>query len=236
MVVQTLIPILLSVFLYTASFIHSRCYGAGATIRGRYFAIFLTITYLVLPSVTVVISGAIPCVSVDPDGLHPETPMYLRNDFSISCSSSKYFVGVVWAGIMFIVYPVGVLSLYGCLLYHFKDKIMNRNDGTADETISTSDVKHSSYHETVQPKAGPDSDLVVDLANIYDREPEAEITSISRNRFGIGTFADDLKMVNLKFLYGNYAKQFWYWELVETVRKLLLTAVLSIIEPGTLYS
>jgi hypothetical protein len=37
----------------------------------------------------------------------------------------------------------------------------------------------------------------------------------------------------LKFLWKAYEPQFWYWEVIETTRRLMLTAVLSIIGPGS---
>jgi hypothetical protein len=37
----------------------------------------------------------------------------------------------------------------------------------------------------------------------------------------------------IKFLWSNYLPKFWYWEVVETIRRLLLTGVLSIIYEGT---
>jgi hypothetical protein len=38
---------------------------------------------------------------------------------------------------------------------------------------------------------------------------------------------------NLSFLWQAYQPQYWYWEIVETMRRLLLTAVLSVIAPGS---
>ena len=38
---------------------------------------------------------------------------------------------------------------------------------------------------------------------------------------------------SLEFLFTAYEPQFWYWEVLETVRRLLLTAVLSVCGQGT---
>jgi len=37
----------------------------------------------------------------------------------------------------------------------------------------------------------------------------------------------------VSFLWASYKKNFWWWELTEVVRRLLLTAVLSVVMPGT---
>ena len=41
-------------------------------------------------------------------------------------------------------------------------------------------------------------------------------------------------METLAVLLEDYKVQFWYWEIVEVVRKLLLSAVLSLIDPGSI--
>jgi hypothetical protein len=39
--------------------------------------------------------------------------------------------------------------------------------------------------------------------------------------------------MRISFLWQAYKPQYWYWELVETSRRILLTAVLSIYAAGT---
>jgi len=68
----------------------------------RYFFCVLFLAYLFLPSVTVTIFGAFTCTNIDPQGLVPGTPTYLRNDYSISCSSKRYKQMVAWAIAMVI--------------------------------------------------------------------------------------------------------------------------------------
>jgi hypothetical protein len=58
------------------------------------------------------------CASVDPDGVDPSLPLYLRRDYSIACDSDRYRVGQGWAIAMIFVYPVGLLSLYFYVLWH----------------------------------------------------------------------------------------------------------------------
>jgi hypothetical protein len=41
------------------------------------------------------------------------------------------------------------------------------------------------------------------------------------------------KTAVLSFLYESYKPQFWYWEVIECTRRLMLTAVLSVAAPGT---
>jgi hypothetical protein len=39
--------------------------------------------------------------------------------------------------------------------------------------------------------------------------------------------------MNLSFLWQAYKPKYWYWELIETARRILLTAVLSVCAPGS---
>lgn len=43
---------------------------------------------------------------------------------------------------------------------------------------------------------------------------------------------DLLKIVPLKFLFSAYEPQFWYWEVIETYRRLILTGVLVLVSQG----
>ena len=39
--------------------------------------------------------------------------------------------------------------------------------------------------------------------------------------------------MRFEFLYKSYKPEYWYWEVVETYRRLMLTAVLSVIASGS---
>jgi predicted outer membrane repeat protein len=41
------------------------------------------------------------------------------------------------------------------------------------------------------------------------------------------------RLGTLSFLFAAYAPQYWYWEVVETYRRLFMTAVISVVDPGT---
>jgi len=70
----------------------------------RYLRFVIVISYLVLPSVTTTIAGSYSTVNIDPEGLVPGTPRYLRNDYSIAQNSTRYKFGFAWATFMIFVY------------------------------------------------------------------------------------------------------------------------------------
>ena len=183
---QTLAPIAAVALLGIAVAFHMRINPNmkkedKAKIIARYLTLFFLLTYLVLPSTTTTIFGAFTCQSIDPDNVMPGTPQYLRNDLSISCSSSRYYLGFYWAIAMILVYPIGITCMYGYVLY------INRENIISPSSESTT-------------RLGP-------MQYITDKE--------------------------IEFLHKAYEGKYWYWEVVETIRRLLLTAVLSVVTVGT---
>jgi hypothetical protein len=146
----------------------------------RYFSIFLTLSYFILPSVTTTIFEMFPCQNVDPSDTE-STSTYLIADYSISCNSNRYFFGVFWAVTMIILYPIGIPLYYFRLLYLEKESIKDRcgEDGVDDDK----------------------------------RIPQTT------------------RM--LQFLYTSYLPKYWYFEVIETMRRLMLTAIISVIATGS---
>ena len=143
------------------------------SIQRKYNHFFLFLCFLVLPSVTVTIFGAIPCINIDPDNLEPPnvSTMYMYNDLSVSCASKQYYNGAVYAIIFMLIYPIGIpLFNWWSLRKIDQDK---------------------SYNDEDRP---------------------------------------------LAFLYSSYrVPSYLYWDIIETGRRLTLTAVLSVIGTGTGY-
>ena len=68
-------------------------------------------------------------------------------------------------------------------------------------------------------------DVIVDREE--DGASESDVSSGSKPVSGIPPFYRDIQA--FEFLFEDYAPDCWYWELVETGRRLLLTAVLTVI-------
>merc|ERR1712070_664947 len=107
---------------------HLELYNLGYKIRNDLVGIFLFITYLVLPSVTVVIFRMFPCQNVDPSNGNSPDNYYLIADYSISCNSDRYRYGVAWAIFMIFIYPIGLPILYFCLLYNIRKELIDHKD------------------------------------------------------------------------------------------------------------
>ncbi|GMH86453.1 hypothetical protein TrVE_jg3945 [Triparma verrucosa] len=137
--------------------------------RSRCFTSAIAIMYLVLPTVTTKIFGLFPCDELD-DGSE-----MLRKDYTISCQDGDRDFWEAYGWLMVGVFPVGVISMYGFLLWSKRAKLKKP---------------------------------------VEQRLEDEEITP-------------------LLFLWEPYKPVFWYWEVIETGRRLMMTGVLSTIEPGS---
>ena len=118
--ISTIVPlvvfgVIMFVF-FPVHYLYYRWYGKDISdLIRRYVFCILFLAYLFLPSVTVTIFGAYSCTNIDPQGLVPGTPTYLRNDYSISCDSKRYTQMVAWANAM--VNQNNILFLYKSLFH-----------------------------------------------------------------------------------------------------------------------
>lgn len=150
---STLCPLLICIALYIVQYVHvyftfnmySEAFRDVANTKNRiivlkstYFHVFLAFTYLILPGVTTILFGMLkPCVDIDPDNTVAGEDLYLEADYSMKCDTSRYMLGVVWAAVFTLVYPVGIPCMYFCLLYKERHTIKGRaktNVASLDET------------------------------------------------------------------------------------------------------
>ena len=278
----------------------------------RYVGLFLVITYLVLPSVSTIIFGTFNLVNVDPQNLAPGTPLYLRNDYSITNNSKRFLLGLGYAIAMIFVYPIAVPVIYFVFLWANRSYIKKSKPVSNlqplpenvkivleyekdDAVTATFNKVKKSYEQfkgrislwvdfkgdshqvldflptaTKAPKVDqegrdfgdgvqaamavtlePSETNVVTRGNLqYDGAPAVSMVTRDNNtpcvpcpeqcddetecdaRCFSGSFLQ-LITQEIGFLFRAYEGDFWYWEIVETARRLLLTAVVSVAGPGT---
>ncbi|CAM9835026.1 unnamed protein product [Pylaiella littoralis] len=84
-------------------------------IRHRHQTAVLLVTFLVYSSVSSMVFQTFACETLD------DKVKYLRADYRIHCTDTKHKAFQVYAGIMIIVYPVGIPLLYAVLLFQRRD-------------------------------------------------------------------------------------------------------------------
>ena len=146
LLIDTLYPLVLLLVLFVMCALHRaymRCNGsardAEAKVESYYLAIAVAFTYVILPGTSTSIFRTYPCQNVDPDDSDSGDNWFMRSDYSISCSSDRYYFGVSWATAMIIVYPVAIPIAYFCLLRRNKSLILSRKTvtGPPDEDART---------------------------------------------------------------------------------------------------
>ena len=133
LMLATISPIVICAILpliFRIHYISTKCRDDEwfSLIVSQYVAMFLVITYTVLPSVcTTIFAMFSPCVNIDPEGFSSTTySLYLPKDMSIACNSSRYFYGISWASVMIIIFPFGIPCLYLYLLFLARAEIALR--------------------------------------------------------------------------------------------------------------
>jgi len=134
--VNTIYPIVVVLFLKVAMTAHTYAKSnldpvEMSQLTARYFNVFLVFTYLILPFTSVQIFQTFSCQDVDPDDVDSGDDRYMTVDYSVSCSSSKYELGFVWAIASILVYPVGIPTYYFYILYTARHDIMSRGTSAA---------------------------------------------------------------------------------------------------------
>ena len=104
---------------------------------------------------------------------------------------------------MIIIYPIGIPALYFRLLFRKRHELKHRNDNYIKKRRK--DVKKNKIRTFVEANAINKTD-----DNALKRSTQM-----------------------FKFLYDSYKPQYWYFEIVETTRRLTLTAVLSVVASGS---
>ena len=114
---------------------------------------------------------------------------------------------------------------------HNDDDDDENNNDNNDDVLSSGRfttnpvVARAAASNTCTTKHVDDKDNVEDKKNVTD--------STNNDRANVGVVELSASAATLEFLFTAYEPQYWYWEVVETVRRLLLTAVLSVCGRGT---
>ena len=122
---------------------------------------------------------------------------FLKVDYSIDCDSDEHALFEAYAGVMILIYPVGIPLMYFVLLFSKRAMLDPGQEKFA--------------HELGSEQEG------------------LEKAIMERKRLE----RDDPGLESLSFLYGAYEPQCYWFEVVETLRRLLLTGGLLFLNPGT---
>jgi hypothetical protein len=198
------------------------------------------------------------CTNIDPNHEDSnEYDYYLDADVRIPCYTKNWYRGVIYASIFIIVYPIGIPMMYLYLLSTCKKELMNRqredvisirsknilskvpsqnkvstsgrhaNDCSVDDKVSHDDLNISfgndpemNYQEEEHEKDVADDD------DDDDDDDNQEMRKSKSNNLSSHALC-------LSILWEPYKNEYWYWEVIECYRRIILTSLVSIISPGS---
>ena len=139
MLMSTLVPITVMMMIWgiyaVAVVRHSESEETLRRIRHKHMSAVILVTFLVYSSVSSAVLQMFDCEHLD-DGNN-----YLRADYTILCDSLKHRVLQVYAGVMVIIYPVGIPALYSLLLFRNRSVLTDENRRENDVYVqSTSNL------------------------------------------------------------------------------------------------
>lgn len=206
-----------------------------AKIKSKHASMALLVAFLVYGSVSSTVFSMFACEDLDDGG------DYLRADYSIRCDSGKHRGLMVYAGVMILVYPVGIPALFAWLLYSNRDKLSNRkSDRDEDPAVNLlaeakdptakplAKDKDSAVRPLPKDKDSADKPLAGDedpavSPSAKDEDPAAKPLPRDEDPT-VQPFAD---------LWQPYKPEMHLYELVEYLRRILLSGLVVFIFPNT---
>ncbi|EGB05994.1 hypothetical protein AURANDRAFT_72082 [Aureococcus anophagefferens] len=131
----------------------------------------------------------------------------LACDYSISCKTSKFRAFSAYAIMCVFVYPIGIVALFTTLVVARRRAI--------DPPLGDDGARRVRLEET-------------ETVERCGRASLAEQSKNAQRRAG-----DDSTLKSIGFLWMHYLPMFWWFEITESVRRLLVTAVAVTVQPGS---
>eukprot|EP00903_Cladosiphon_okamuranus_P012164 g11411.t1 len=167
----------------------------------RHMAAGLLLTFLVFTSTSTVVFKTFAC-----DEEAVEGDSFLRADYSLSCKATKHTWFEVYAGIMILVYPVGIPLLYAYILWVNRESLNPRVEAVV--------------------LLEPDGQAAKEGAASVAQQQEDLQERIEKRR-------QNPDLVPSMFLWKDFGPDMYYYEVIECGRRILLTGVLIFIAPHT---
>ena len=164
--------------------------------------------FLVYPSTSIAIFSTFQFEQLD----DAHQTKVLRADFNIDYDSQQHEVMRIYAGVMMVVYPLGLPLLFACLFYKHRK-----------EMAELSAV--SAAHDHVAELAKLSSKNV--LASATSAAGDAEVGTLKAQEKAV---LDKLPRYMVK-LVGDYKGRYYYFEIIECMRKLLLVCIPVFFDP-----
>lgn len=226
LLIVTLSPLAVLCFILVIAVVALRNGVGFKTVKAHVIWWYIIVTFVVYaPAVSKIFRAFRPCDEF-PDigqGFMPE-------DYTIVCDSPEHWKVLTAAIVMLVIYVFGIPGLYGVLLHN------NRLEIRRQYELLSQGVKPSEK-ESEAKNIEPAAEGQEDVEGIQqESEPTPEEREKMEKRKKKKKDADDLRDLNeelssIAFLYKSYS--YYWWELIEVARKVVLAGVIAVINPGS---
>ncbi|CAM9662612.1 unnamed protein product, partial [Choristocarpus tenellus] len=142
---------------------------------------------------------------------------YLRADYSIMCDTQEHGFYKAYAGIMILVYPIGIPLLYFVILWRHRTKL----DPKAESTIL----------ESAAPERREALGKNMNERELWQQRKQLEQMTEWELKERVRRRGYDPELTPTLFLWKDFGPNLYYYEVVECGRRILLTGALIFIEP-----
>jgi hypothetical protein len=203
--------------------------GALKRAKVKHLSAFLTFTFLIYSTVSTVVFQTFAC-----EYFEDTKQNWLRADYSVSCDTDTHTAYERYAIAMVIVYPIGILLLYTVLLWRHRHNLNPTTTATTADSITIDIEKPEGLRALLNP-VFQFLKRCYGSAAIKATTPAAATGNQQQQQQQqlLDTRQSDTSLAPIKFLWGPYRQQAYWWELVECIRRLALTGFLVFILPGT---
>lgn len=188
---------------------------AAARAHGTPIAFSLAVLYVVFPSVSMMIFHSFACTSFD-YGDGDKFREVLAVDYAVSCASAEYDRIRIYAAVFACVYPA-VPLLFFLLLFRIRRHLNPRPYDTADARVA-------GLTRFVEREVAAAADIP--SRRILAKLEAALLLKQQQMRDAHGDIAP------YQLLYREFEPEFWFWDILDAVRRLLLSAAISVFARG----
>lgn len=190
------------------------CFGAG-----------LIVLYVFLPMASRILFGCFQCDEFD-DG-----STALNADLSLSCDTAQYQGMALYAVLMLCVWPLGVPILFTVILVSHREQLtcshfvlIEEKEEDGGDGDDASDEAKAAKQRRKSVRWQQAEDLGTSALDAVAKEEQQRLAHRD----------DDTTLDGFRILFDTYRTSAWYWELVVTIRRLMMTGVLVALERGSI--
>ncbi|GMI11479.1 hypothetical protein TrLO_g5191 [Triparma laevis f. longispina] len=231
MIGYTLVPLIIGGLMILAyNFLKRKPSTVG--LSNEIFALFLFMTFLILPTVSIQIFSTFACRDFE-DGTS-----YLKVDYSIDCNAPSRNFYLYYAVVMGFVYPIGIPLLYYIQLRNAQRKtyldpgqkaLVNTKAWKRQDSNNKVKVEFQMNQGEAEPPPGEEGWGAWEVIESMTEEEAMQCAIYFRSVLE----EKHVQVKRISFLYSAYEPWCYYFEVIETVRKLFLTGGLIFFNPGT---